>query len=118
MGLIAIEGMQFYAHHGYYHEEQKLGGHYQVDVYARMDLSAAAESDELEMTLNYEEVYALVRDEMGENTKLIEHVGQKILKRLMAEHPRVEHGKVRITKLNPPLKGYVGHVYIELESER
>jgi hypothetical protein len=26
MGLIAVEGMQFYAHHGYYKEEQMLGG--------------------------------------------------------------------------------------------
>ena len=118
MGLIAIEGMQFYAHHGYYHEEQKLGGHYQVDVYVQMDLEPAAVRDELELTLNYEEVYALVREEMEERTKLIENVGHRVLDRLMAGHTQLSSAKVRITKLNPPLKGYVGRVFIELERKR
>ena len=62
MGKVAIEGMQFYAHHGYYHEEQKLGGHYNVDVYVDMDLSKAAKSDELEDT-DESTVRALVNDE-------------------------------------------------------
>ena len=116
MGTVAIEGMQFYAHHGYYHEEQKLGGHYQVDIYVDMDLSKAAETDELEDTLNYEEVYVLVKEEMANSTKLIEHVGNRILKRLKAGHQQIELAKVRITKLNPPLQGYVGRVFIELEA--
>ena len=33
MGLIGVEGLQFYSHHGYYKEEQVLGGKYVVDIY-------------------------------------------------------------------------------------
>jgi dihydroneopterin aldolase len=48
MGLIAVEGMQFYAHHGYHKEEQMLGGKYTVDVYLKTDFNEAAATDKLE----------------------------------------------------------------------
>ena len=39
MGKIAIEGMQFYAYHGYYKEERHLGGSYMVDVVIESDVN-------------------------------------------------------------------------------
>ena len=33
MGIIEIEGMQFYAFHGHYKEEQIVGSRFLVDLY-------------------------------------------------------------------------------------
>lgn len=115
MGVIAVEGMQFYSHHGYYKEEQVLGGKYTVDIYIHSDFDEAAISDKLEKTINYEEVYQLTRKEMEVHARLIEHVCKRILDSVKQQFPQVTYIKVRISKHNPPLKGNVERVFTELE---
>lgn len=115
MGLIGVEGLQFYSHHGYYKEEQVLGGKYVVDIYLRTNLSEAAESDQLNKTINYEQIYQITRAEMEAHSKLIEHVCKRILDAVMAAFPDIAWIKVRVSKHNPPLKGNVERVYVELE---
>ncbi len=115
MGLIAVEGMQFYAHHGYYKEEQVLGGKYSVDIYMQTNLTEAALTDQLNKTIDYEEVYRLTRQEMEIHAKLIEHVCKRILDRIREAHPGLLSLKVRVSKHNPPLKGNVERVFVELE---
>lgn len=117
MSLIAIEGMQFYAHHGYYYEEQKIGAQYMVDVYLRADVEEAAREDALSKTINYENLYKICEEIMEERAHLIEHVTQKILDRLENEFDNLQYAKVRLSKMNPPLKGTVERVYVSLEKE-
>ena len=116
MGLIAVEGLQFYSHHGYYKEEQVLGGKYIVDIYMKLNIDEAAETDDLKKTVNYEEIYQLTKNEMEVHARLIEHVCKRILDRVKKKYPNVENVKVRVSKHNPPLKGQVDRVYVELES--
>jgi 7,8-dihydroneopterin aldolase/epimerase/oxygenase len=115
MGLIAVEGLQFYSHHGYHKEEQVLGGKYIVDIYMRLNFDEAADADDLKRTINYEEIYQLTKSEMEVHAKLIEHVCKRILNKMKASYPEVEYLKVRVSKHNPPLKGHVERVYVELE---
>jgi dihydroneopterin aldolase len=116
MGLIAVEGLQFYSHHGYHKEEQVLGGKYIVDIYMKLNIDEAAETDNLKKTINYEEIYQLTKSEMEVHAKLIEHVCKRILNKVKAKYPKVEYLKVRVSKHSPPLKGHVDRVYVELES--
>ncbi len=115
MGLIAVEGLQFYAHHGYHKEEQILGGKYTVDIYMTTNLDAAAQSDELKKTINYEQIYQLTKAEMEVHAKLIEHVCKRILDRIKSRYPELTHLKVRVSKHSPPLRGHVDRVFVELE---
>jgi dihydroneopterin aldolase len=115
MGVIAVEGLQFYAHHGYYKEEQVLGGKYMVDIYMTLDITEAADSDVLSKTINYEEIYRLTKEEMEAHSKLIEHVCNNILIKIKNRYPQLTHLKVRVSKHNPPMKGNVERVYVELE---
>jgi dihydroneopterin aldolase len=115
MGLIAVEGVQFYSHHGYYKEEQVLGGKYIVDIYLKIDFDEAAETDDLKKTINYEEVYQLTKQEMEVHARLIEHVCKRILDKIKQRYPNLQYIKVRVSKHNPPLKGNVERVYVELE---
>ena len=115
MSLIGVEGLQFYSHHGYYKEEQVLGGKYVVDIYLNIDLREAAASDQLAKTINYEQVYQIAKSEMEAHSKLIEHVCKRILDAIKTSFPQVSHVKVRVSKHNPPLKGNVERVFVELE---
>jgi dihydroneopterin aldolase len=116
MGLIAVEGLQFYAHHGYHKEEQILGGKYTVDIYMTTNIDEAAKTDELKKTINYEQIYLLTKAEMEVHAKLIEHVCKRIIDRINARYPTVTHLKVRVSKHSPPLKGHVDRVFVELET--
>lgn len=117
MGEIAIEGMLFYAHHGYYREEQVIGGQYKVDVYMQTDFQQAAMLDKLEMTIDYEKIYTIVKEVMTEKSHLIEHVALRIIEKVTAENLNISSIKVRVSKINPPVKGTVNRVFVELEKQ-
>ncbi|WP_375418680.1 dihydroneopterin aldolase [uncultured Hymenobacter sp.] len=105
MDQIALEGLEFFAFHGYYDEEQKMGNKYGVDLYIKTNLLAAGASDKLQQTVNYEVLYRLVAEEMRAPARLLEHVAHRVLDRIMAEFPHVRKVKINVSKFNPPLGG-------------
>ena len=69
MSKVALEGMQFYAFHGFYEEEQLIGNYFVVDVYVDTNFMGAAQSDDLGGTVNYETIYFICRLEMKKTSK-------------------------------------------------
>lgn len=114
MGKIAIEGMRFYAFHGFYEEEQVVGNEYQVDIYLDTNFSKAAEGDNLEGTVNYETIYRIVKMEMQKKSKLLEALAQRILDRIKHVFDTIENITIRLSKLNPPISGDIQRVWVEL----
>jgi dihydroneopterin aldolase len=115
MALIALEGMQFYAYHGFYKEEQLIGADYIVDVYITSDINQAAVADDLYKTINYETVYLICEAAMRTNAKLIENVAARISLNLKFQFGGIKELKIRIRKKNPPLGGQVAHAMVETE---
>jgi dihydroneopterin aldolase len=107
MGTILLENMKFHAFHGVLPEERIVGSTYSVTVGFTFDFSKAAKSDNLDETINYAEVYELVKDEMRQESRLIEHVAQRILDRMLLQFPQIKSLEVRLSKHNPPLRGEV-----------
>ncbi len=104
-GQVALEGMEFYARHGYYEEERKIGNKYTVDVFMKLDVQEAANNDQLEGTVNYEKVYELVVEVMtGKDASLLEHLAGNLIKKLRNQFELGEV-TVKISKHNPPIKG-------------
>jgi dihydroneopterin aldolase len=118
MGQIALEGMEFFAFHGYYDEEQKIGNKYGVDLYIRTDLHAAGASDRLHETVNYEVLYRVVAEEMLAPARLLEHLGHRVLDRILIEFPHVRSVKVSVSKFNPPLGGICHRARVTLTRRR
>lgn len=114
MGVIEVNGIQVYAYHGCLDEEGRIGGHYRVDVTITGDLSKAERTDKLKDTVDYGRVAAIVKEQMAVRSKLIEHVGRRIIDALAAEWSGFRW-KVRLTKVNPPVAGAVDHVVYVLE---
>ncbi len=117
MSMIAIEGMEFYAYHGCFEEEKIIGTGFMVDLYFTTDTTEAELSDNLRKTVNYLEVYRVVKKEMEISSNLLEHISRRILMAVQREFPQVEWAKVKIQKLNPPLGGKMKSVSVTLTSD-
>lgn len=113
---IEVNGIKLYAHHGCLEEEGKIGGYYEVDVHMRTNFTEAALHDELSLTIDYVEVNAIVKEEMAIRSKLIEHVGQRIVSRIHQEIKGVEGLRLKVTKICPPINGDVNNVAIIIEA--
>jgi dihydroneopterin aldolase len=117
MGKIAIEGMEFFAYHGCFSEEQIIGTRFVVDLTLETDTRQAEASDKLSRTINYQEVYLAVKAQMIIKSNLLEHLGRRILDAVMAQFAPITHARIRIAKMNPPLGGKVGSVSITLDTD-
>ncbi len=115
MGLIEVNGIKVYAYHGCLEEEARIGSGYVVDVAVRGDLSTAERTDDLETTVDYGRVTAIVREQMAVRSRLIEHVAARILAGLKAEWAADLHWRVRLVKLRPPIQGDVEQAVYTVE---
>ena len=57
MSTISIEGMEFFAYHGCFAEEQIIGTKFSIDLFLEVDTSRAELSDNLKDTVNYQSVF-------------------------------------------------------------
>ena len=115
MGKVSLEGMEFYARHGYYEEERVIGNKYSVDVTLEVDFSEAASADKLDGTVNYEKVYEIVQRVMNIDANLLEYLAGKMINELKITFEEVTKVWVRISKYNPPIKGLCHRATVELE---
>ncbi len=118
MGLIKIENMEFYAFHGCYDQEQVVGNRFIVDLEISANLDKAALSDNIEDTLNYQNAYDIVKEQMNIKSRLLEHVAGRILDKLFSRFPDIEKASVRVSKMNPPMGGQIERVSVTLSRPR
>ena len=99
--------MKFYAYHGVLEQERRVGNTFVVDLTLTTPLEKAVQSDQLEDTINYAEVYELTKQEMNIPSQLLEHVAGRICRALRHHFPQIEQIEIRVSKLNPPFGGDV-----------
>jgi len=115
MGIIELEGMEFYAYHGYFKSERIVGNRFEVNLSVETDCDIAAKSDHLSDALNYEGIYRLVKEEMHQRSHLLEHVAGRILTRIHVEFPEAGKVKIKISKAGPPMGGHIKAVSVTME---
>jgi len=102
MGEIKIKGIKVYAYHGDLKEEQKLGGHFLVDVLLEFDSSNVEKSDDLEDTVDYVKLISIVEEQMAIRSNMIEHVAARIADQILTLN-YVHNVEVEVEKLNVPI---------------
>ena len=102
-GYIFLKDLRFHAFHGVMPQERKVGGDFLVSLRMGYDISKAMRTDEVSDTLNYAEVYALVRKEMELPSALLERVAGRIAEALFASDPKILSIDLWLTKVNPPM---------------
>jgi dihydroneopterin aldolase len=114
---IALEGMRFFAYHGFYEEERKIGNEFVVDVTIQTDVDSAAATDDLYKTINYETIYQICEANMRRPSKLLENVVQRIALDIKHQFGTIREMSVSIRKLNPPLGGRVDAARVEVDGD-
>ena len=117
-GKIILDDIRFYAYHGVMEQERRVGGEYNVSLTVEADLADAARTDDVADTINYAELYELVKREMAMPSKLLEHVAARIGQRAIEAFERITAVTVKVTKLNPPMGGDSKGASVEIKVKR
>jgi len=118
LGKIKVENIKVFAHHGCLREETIIGSDYRVDVIVKANLHKASNSDHLADTVDYVHINHIVKEEMQIASKLLEHVGKRIVRRIFKEISIVEKAEISVSKINPPIGGDVEKVTVVLKEKR
>lgn len=118
MRKIKIQGLKIRAHHGVLPEETKSGTDFVINLSVDVDYQKACETDDLAETVNYAEICDWISSEMKINSKLIEHVAFRIIKRIFKEEKRIENVHIELMKINAPIHADLDHVAVEMQVSR
>lgn len=100
---IFLDNVKFYARHGVAEQETAVGNTFIVTLKLKVDFSRASRTDDLQYTVSYADVYEAVKKEMHIPSKLLEHVSERIVKRLFHEFPLIMEIDIKLTKQTPPM---------------
>jgi dihydroneopterin aldolase len=111
---VSIKGAEFYSFHGFYEEERKAGNTFIIDAEVEIK-SFDSYDDNINDTVNYEDIYNICKEEMSHTRKLLETVVFSILSRFRDTFENMISAKVRLEKIGPQLGGKVEKSVIEME---
>lgn len=117
-GLIELQDMEFYAYHGCYAAEKKVGNRFMVNLWMEYDASKPAETDSIRDALNYQTAYEVVDEQMAITSSLLEHVCKRILDALFDKFPQLITAQVDVSKMAPPMGGKMKAVTVTLRREK
>ena len=115
MGLIRIEGMEFFAYHGCYEAEQIVGNKFLVDLVMETDITTPSQSDNIDDALNYHHAYNIVKEQMMIRSNLLENIAKRVMDALYENFPQLKKATIKIAKLHPPMGGQIRSVSVEYE---
>jgi len=109
-------GLSFYGYHGVSAAEKETGRVFEVDCELEIDLAEAGHSDRLTDTIDYGQVYAVIKEMVeGKAYALIETLAGELATKILDNFPAYRV-TLSVRKMHPPLAGQVK--YIEAEVTR
>ena len=114
---ISLNKLLFVGYHGLYPEEKKLGNNYSVEI----DIDFTPKEgviDQLDQTIDYVHVYAIVKKWMEIPTPLLETLVGKIADDILSSQALANKIFVKITKLHLPISSFEGNVSVKIEKSR
>lgn len=109
---IKLKKLRFYSRIGVFEQERRVGNEFVVSVNVDIDASRF-ETEILESTVSYADIYEIVRRRMESEWLLVESVAKAIADDIRQTCDRVRGIVVGIDKLAPPLSGIVGECGVE-----
>lgn len=115
---IRIHNMMFYGYHGVLSAEQEIGQRFMVDVALFADFQAAGIADDLRLTINYAEVYAVIKHLVEERRfNLLEALAEAIATAILQQFP-IARITVNLRKPSAPVPGIFDYVEVAIVRER
>lgn len=111
---ISLSDIRFHAFHGVFEQENRVGNEFSVSLSVRIPFDDAIDSDTLDATISYAELYEIVEKEMKKTRKLLETVASSIQKQICMKWPEITGGEITIYKSTPPIPSITGTAGVSL----
>jgi dihydroneopterin aldolase len=108
---IELKGLRFFAEHGMYVEERKVGNQFEIDLCISYKAPKRVIVS-IEQTVNYVEVYRLVEEVFSAHKYLLETCAMEICEVLKKNFNEIKHVSISIKKMNAPITNFTGSVGI------
>lgn len=119
MDKIIIEDLEVYAYHGVAAEEKQLGQMFIISLYIGVDLEKAAQSGNLDETINYYSICKLVNNILQKKSyDLIETAAHKVIEGIFHNFENAHTVKVLLKKPWAPMGYHLKYAAVELERIR
>ena len=115
---IFLENVRFYSYHGVAPQETAIGNEFIINLRLKTDFGKATETDEVEDTVSYADIYAALKEEMELPSKLLEHVCGRIVKRLFRDCRKIREIEIKLAKRNPPMGADIDSAGVEMHCTR
>ena len=115
MFTICIHDLQFITFHGCFEEEKILGNKFTVNLEAETNDNKV---EHISDTVNYVDLFKIIKKYMDIPTKLLETVMQHIALEIFTDHPSIGRINLSITKNHPPIKDLNGKVCVKMDMTR
>lgn len=110
---ITLKNCAFFAHHGVFEEETKLGQRFFVDVTLKVEPKGALEEDRIEGTVHYGEAFEVIERMVTTRSRnLIEALALDIAQELCTAFEQVQRARVTVRKPNAPVPGILDFVEV------
>eukprot|EP00210_Caulerpa_lentillifera_P004329 g4131.t1 len=121
---IQLRDLKLFGYHGVLPEEKRDGQNFLIDATLFLSLRQPGLTDNVHHTVNYASVYEDIEQIMkGPSMNLIEHLAEKMCRRILEEYPPIKKVQVSIRKPEAPLPcpkdafGSVGVVLLRNQEE-
>ena len=127
METIRIKGLEIFAYHGVNPEEKENGQKFILDIAMQadsdsslvLDISRAAQTDDLNETVNYAAVRKTVNAVFtAQKYDLIERAAQVVCDAILENYPKVQSVTVELKKPEAPINAVFDYVSVEMTRSR
>ncbi|KDR94419.1 dihydroneopterin aldolase [Peptoclostridium litorale DSM 5388] len=119
MDEILLKGMTFYGYHGALEEENRLGQRFIIDAKLGLSLQKAGETDQLEHTVSYADVFENIRNICeGERYSLIEALAHRIAQCILDNFNIVQKVQISVKKPQAPISGMFDYMQVSVRRVR
>jgi 7,8-dihydroneopterin aldolase/epimerase/oxygenase len=116
---IILSNMKFYGYHGVMPQEQENGQNFFIDVEMFTDIEKPGLSDNLEDTIDYSEVYGVIKNiTTNEKFRLIEKLADNISREILLRFEKIDKIIVRVRKPDAPIDGEFDWAGVQVERDR
>ena len=110
---IELKDVLIQANHGLYQGESKTGNIYHIDLSVQYD-EGSSTFDKLQDTINYVELYEIVKQRMRVPTPLLEKLCDRIIRQIKIQYPFITEARISLYKIQAPVENFEGKVGVIL----
>lgn len=115
---IRLHNMIFFGYHGALEAEQLIGQRFMLDAVLYRDLQPAGQSDDLRDTVNYAEVYAIIKEHVEKRRyNLLEGLAEAIAQAILTQFS-INKVEITVRKPSAPVAGIFDYVEISIAREK